>query len=68
MLLARDAEAADALRTELAQGAAAGGSVVEFRIATDGMRVKSEGGIAAGAGQPDPAGVAALCWPDSFAH
>jgi fucokinase len=68
MLLARDAEAADALRTELAQGAAAGGSVVDFRIATDGMRVKSERWVAAGAGQPDPAGVAASCWPDSSAH
>jgi fucokinase len=50
MLLARDAGAGDALRDELAQGAAAGGSVVEFRIATDGLRVKSEGGIAAVAG------------------
>jgi fucokinase len=65
MLLARDAEAADGLRDELAQGAAAGGSVVDFRIATDGMRVKSEGAIAAGAGQPDPAGAAAFCWPKS---
>jgi fucokinase len=68
MLLARDAEAADALRTEMGQGAAAGGSVVDFRIATDGMRVKSERWIAAGAGQPDPAGVAAFCWPDSSAN
>jgi fucokinase len=46
MLLARDAEAAEALRGELARSAADGGSVVEFRIATDGLRVKSEAGIA----------------------
>jgi hypothetical protein len=39
--------------------------VVEFRIATDGLRVKSEGGVAAEAGQSDPAGVAAFCWPKS---
>jgi hypothetical protein len=62
---ARNAEAADALRTKLAQGAALVGSVVDFRIATDGMRIKSEGGVAAGAGQPDPAGAAAFCWPKS---
>jgi fucokinase len=43
MLLARDEEAAQALRNELAQCAPAGGSVVEFRIATDGLRVLSEG-------------------------
>ena len=39
--------------------------MVDFRIAPDGMRIKSESGIAAGAGQPHPAGVAAFCWPDS---
>jgi len=54
MLLARDVQAAHALRTELAQGTAAGGSVVEFRIATDGLRVKSEGRIASTPGQPRP--------------
>ena len=52
MLLARDAEAAEALRSELGKGAATGGSVVEFRIATDGLRVKSEGGLPPG--QDDP--------------
>ena len=45
MLLARDDQAAEALRQELAQGAT-GGSVVEFRIATDGLRVQSDGPVA----------------------
>jgi fucokinase len=63
MLLARDAEAADALRTELAQGAAAGGSVVDFRIAADGMRVKSEGGVASTPGQPRPTELGCVAGP-----
>ena len=45
MLLVTDPEAAEALRGELAQGAAAQGSVVNFRLATDGLRVESEGAI-----------------------
>jgi fucokinase len=50
MLLARDEEAAGALRRELAQDTAGQGSVVSFRLATDGLRVKSEGGIPERAG------------------
>ena len=67
MLLARDEQAAEALRHELAQRTARG-SVVEFQLATDGLRVQCEGGIAAGSGQPNPAGVAASRWSDSAAH
>ena len=63
MLLARDAEAADALRTELAQETASGGSVVEFRIATDGLRVKSEGGGASTPGQPRPTELGCVAGP-----
>lgn len=44
LLLARDVEAAAALRAELSQAAASQGSVVDFRIATEGLRVRSEGG------------------------
>jgi len=44
LLLARDPEAAQALRRELSRNAAGPGSVVDFRIATDGLRVWTEGG------------------------
>ncbi len=45
MLLARDEQAAEALRAELARASATGGSVVAFRIATDGLRVRNEGPV-----------------------
>ena len=60
MLLARDEQAADALRQELGQGNAAGGEVVEFRIASDGLRVESQGTVGARAGQISLANSAAI--------
>jgi fucokinase len=42
MLLARDREAANMLRGELAQPAVAQGAVVDFKIASDGLRVQSD--------------------------
>jgi fucokinase len=51
LFLARDPEAALALRHELSAQAAGSGSVVDFRIAEDGLRVRSErsAGVAAAA-------------------
>ena len=43
MLLARDLEAASALRNVLSQEAQAAGGVVSYRIAEDGMRVRVDG-------------------------
>jgi fucokinase len=44
MLLARDREAAAALRRTLAQEAPGGGAPVPYRIAEEGLRVKTSGG------------------------
>jgi fucokinase len=43
MLLARDAEAAVALRAALSQGTREQGAVVSYRIATEGLRVQTAG-------------------------
>lgn len=60
MLLARDPEAAEALRKELAQGTVTGGGVVDFRIAMDGLRVHADGEVCAGIGPPNLKGRTAL--------
>jgi hypothetical protein len=48
MMLARDAEAAVALRAALAQGTPEGGAFVPFRLAEDGLRVETRGEAAVG--------------------
>src|ERR1039457_5776370 len=48
MMLARDAEAAVALRAALAQGTPEGGAFVPFRLAEGGLRMETRGKAAVG--------------------
>jgi galactokinase/mevalonate kinase-like predicted kinase len=51
MMLARDAEAAQALRAVLAQTAPEGGAFVRYRLADEGLRIQTNGKMADGAGR-----------------